>query len=132
MPSKRLAVVVASFSVILGSLAITTPLLAASKEKVLYSFCSAGNCTDGASPAAGLAFDKVGNLYGTTYNGGADYAYEGCCGTVFKLIPKNGTWTEKVLRSFYQERKRELPRVNLGLGRIRELVRHNLFQRIYC
>jgi hypothetical protein len=47
MPSKRLAVLIASFSVILGSLAITTPLLAASKEKVLYSPCSAENCTDG-------------------------------------------------------------------------------------
>jgi hypothetical protein len=36
MPSKKpLVVFVASFSVILGSLAITTPLLAASREKVL-------------------------------------------------------------------------------------------------
>ena len=53
MPSKRLAVFVASFSVILGSLAITTPLLAASKEKVLYSFCSANNYADGVGPSAG-------------------------------------------------------------------------------
>jgi uncharacterized repeat protein (TIGR03803 family) len=113
MPSKRLAVFVASFSVILGSLATTTPLLAASKEKVLYSFCSAGNCTDGASPAAGLAFDKAGNLYGTTYNGGADYAYEGCCGTVFKLIPENGTWTEKVLHTFSQDGNGNYPESTL-------------------
>jgi hypothetical protein len=36
MPSKKpLVVFVASFSVILGSLAVTTPSLAASQEKVL-------------------------------------------------------------------------------------------------
>jgi hypothetical protein len=46
MPKKHLAVFV-TFSVILGFLAATTPLLAASKEKVLYSFCFAGgNCAD--------------------------------------------------------------------------------------
>jgi hypothetical protein len=43
MPSKKpLVVFVASFSVILGSLAITAPLHPASKEKVLHKFCSSG------------------------------------------------------------------------------------------
>jgi uncharacterized repeat protein (TIGR03803 family) len=100
MPSKKpLAVFVAAFSLILGSLAIPTPLFAASSEKVLYNFCSANNCTDGNGPLSGLTFDKDGNLYGTTYGGG-----QGCesgCGTVFELIPSNGKWTEKVLHSFY-------------------------------
>ena len=62
-------------------------------EKVLYSF---GNGTDGAYPEAGLIFDAVGNLYGTTYGGGT-YG----TGTVFELTPTGGgSWTEKVLHNF--------------------------------
>ena len=103
MPSKRLAVFVASFSVILGSLTITTPLFAATSETVLYSFCSTSGCADGGIPAGGLVFDSKGNLYGTTNAGGTG---QGCadqgtgCGTVFELIPNNGKWTEKVLYNF--------------------------------
>jgi uncharacterized repeat protein (TIGR03803 family) len=67
---------------------------------VLYNFCSASNCTDGRFPEAGLIMDKAGNLYGTTYWGGAG-ACVYVCGTAFELIPgANGAWTEKVLYSF--------------------------------
>lgn len=63
-----------------------------SKEKVLHSF----NGTDGETPLGTLVFDAVGNLYGTTLNGGAH-----ANGTVFELSPKvGGGWTEKVLHSF--------------------------------
>jgi len=48
----------------------------------LYSFCAQGECTDGAEPAAGLVQAADGNLYGTTFLGGANYA-----GTVFKITP---------------------------------------------
>jgi uncharacterized repeat protein (TIGR03803 family) len=64
-------------------------------ETVLYSFTST---PDGANPVAGLAIDKLGNLYGTTTAGGANGN-----GTVFKLaIPTvaGGEWTEEVLYSF--------------------------------
>jgi uncharacterized repeat protein (TIGR03803 family) len=44
---------------------------------------------------SGLILDTSGNLYGTTYWGGA-YARGG----VFELIPNSGTWTEKLLFSF--------------------------------
>src|ERR1022692_3318787 len=65
-------------------------------EKVLHSF-SGG--TDGIHPYAGLIFDAAGNLYGTTELGGA-YGY----GTVFEVTPAaGGTWTEKVLHSFYND-----------------------------
>jgi uncharacterized repeat protein (TIGR03803 family) len=65
-------------------------------ETILYSFCSAANCTDGASPYySNVIFDGVGNLYGTTGWGGA-YGY----GVVFELSPVGGGWTETVLHSF--------------------------------
>ena len=53
---------------------------ATGKEKVLYSFNSDTNGTDGFEPYAGVIEDKSGNLYGTTYGGGADAA-----GAVFKI-----------------------------------------------
>jgi uncharacterized repeat protein (TIGR03803 family) len=66
-------------------------LTAAGDETVLYSFGSQSG--DGAFPVfAGLVFDKKGNIYGTTFNGGAHYA-----GTVFKLTPEG---SEVVLYSF--------------------------------
>jgi uncharacterized repeat protein (TIGR03803 family) len=62
-------------------------------EKILHSF-SYG--TDGNYPYASVIFDASGNLYGTTYAGGAN-GY----GTVFELVPNaNGLWGEKVLHSF--------------------------------
>ncbi len=69
-------------------------------ETLLHSFNNNG--TDGFLPNAGLIFDATGNLYGTTYYGGAG---GGCqpngCGTVFELTPTaGGGWTEQVLFSF--------------------------------
>lgn len=65
--------------------------------QVLYKFCSALSCADGSQPDAGMIMDSDGNLYGTTWGGGA-YGR----GTVFELIrdTAEGTWTEKVLYSF--------------------------------
>jgi uncharacterized repeat protein (TIGR03803 family) len=63
----------------------------------LYEFCSAANCTDGATPLANVLLIG-GKLYGTTSAGGAN-GY----GTVFELIKptKKGLyWTLKVLSSF--------------------------------
>jgi len=70
-------------------------------DTVLYSFCSATNCTDGEYPWAGLIQDAAGNLYGTTAWGGNRLD-----GTVFKLAPpalEGGSWTETVLYSFCSE-----------------------------
>lgn len=66
---------------------------ATGQETVLYSFCSQANCSDGSHPAGRLIMDGHGNLYGTTFYGGA---FGG--GTVFKLDPATGT--ETVLYSF--------------------------------
>jgi uncharacterized repeat protein (TIGR03803 family) len=60
-------------------------------ENVLYAFTG----PDGADPYAGLTMDSSGNLYGTTYNGGA------CAlGAAFELIRSPAGYTEEVLHSF--------------------------------
>ena len=46
----------------------------------LYSFCSLGGCADGQAPYSGMTQGTDGNLYGTTFLGGAN-GY----GTVFKI-----------------------------------------------
>ena len=54
-------------------------------ESVLYTFCpQGGSCTDGTGPGGPLLLDGQGNLFGTTYSGGAN-ALNG--GTVFVLKP---------------------------------------------
>jgi uncharacterized repeat protein (TIGR03803 family) len=60
-------------------------------ETVLYSFCSLANCADGERPMAGVIRDSDGNLYGTTYSGGANGG-----GAVYKV----NTSGETVLHSF--------------------------------
>jgi hypothetical protein len=104
MPTnKNLILFVVTCVVVFGVLAQASPAFAAS-EKVLYSFCSANNCVDGAGPSAGVILDSAGNLYGTTQGGGTHLGCygppPGPCGTVFELIPTNGKWTEKVLYNF--------------------------------
>lgn len=58
-------------------------------ETVLYSFTGG---SDGAYPYAGVVMDKAGNLYGTTYAGGANGL-----GVVFEVAPGG---SESVLHSF--------------------------------
>ncbi len=52
----------------------------------LHVFCTQSNCPDGFRPAAALVQGRDGNLYGTTYQGGAASQCENFgCGTVFKI-----------------------------------------------
>jgi len=66
-------------------------------EAVLYSFCSLPSCADGSSPTYGafVIFDGLGNMYGTTWAGGANNY-----GVVWKLSPSGANWKETVLYSF--------------------------------
>jgi uncharacterized repeat protein (TIGR03803 family) len=92
--SRRLGTLAILFVVFLVALTVVPSAWAARKYKTLYKF--APYPTDGQLPFAGLIFDKDGNLYGTTFQGGA-YDY----GTVFKLTPNSdGSWAESVLHSF--------------------------------
>jgi len=66
--------------------------------RTLYSFCARLDCKDGADPTqAGVVADTAGNLYGTTYAGGAYDA-----GVFFKLSQQgsNRNWVLTVLYDF--------------------------------
>ena len=67
-------------------------------EHVIYQFCAASGCPDGAEPQNGLVVDASGNLYGVTYGGGTKSD-----GTVFELSRRNGAWSETVLHDFCSE-----------------------------
>jgi len=67
-------------------------------EKILHNFANHG--VDGYEPYAGLVLDASGNLYGSTQHGGSGGNCVDGCGTVFKLAPKDGSWSEKVLHEF--------------------------------
>ncbi len=70
------------------------------KETVLYSFCQAGACLDGAYPWSTLTMDAKGNLYGTTKVGGNEGS-----GVVFELSPlEQGAWTEAVIYNFCSDK----------------------------
>jgi uncharacterized repeat protein (TIGR03803 family) len=64
----------------------------AQTETVLYAF---GGGSDGSTPYSILTPDSTGNLYGTTFAGGASGV-----GTVYELSPSSGRWSETVLFSF--------------------------------
>lgn len=70
------------------------------KQKVIHSFCSGGNCADGARPLGTLILDTSGNLYGTTYSGGGN-GY----GVVFELMPNPAysRWKFRILHNFCAE-----------------------------
>jgi len=66
----------------------------AGKYKVIYNFCSRASCKDGEVPSAGMIMDAIGDLVGTTYEGGT-----GPGGSVFSLH-HGTTWMETVLYNF--------------------------------
>jgi uncharacterized repeat protein (TIGR03803 family) len=66
-------------------------------ETILHTFLE-GNANDGRFPLGTLIFDKLGNLYGTSAEGGT-----AGFGSVFELSPpttSGGDWTETILWGF--------------------------------
>jgi uncharacterized repeat protein (TIGR03803 family) len=62
------------------------------KQTVLYTF---QGLSDGQNPVGGVAVDRDGNLYGTTFDGGDNGG-----GTVYELSPSATGWTFTTLYSF--------------------------------
>jgi len=81
-------------------------------ETVLYSFVG-GN--DGANPYDGVVFDSAGNLYGTTVYGGGSAVCQTGCGTVFKLSPAGGGWTETVIYRFQGKSDGQYPTASVAI-----------------
>jgi len=59
----------------------------AGKERVLYSFCSQTNCSDGESPQSGLTLRPDGHFLGATSTGGIQW------GTIFDISPAGSLTT---------------------------------------
>ncbi len=61
-------------------------------ESAIHTFSGE---SDGENPYSNVIFDTAGNLYGTTFAGGAN-GY----GTVYQLTPNGSNWTENTLYAF--------------------------------
>ena len=68
-------------------------------ETVMYNFTGG---KDGFGPGGALVFDSVGNLYGTTPDGGNLHKCNGGgCGVVYQISPvRGGGWKQTVLHTF--------------------------------
>jgi uncharacterized repeat protein (TIGR03803 family) len=93
-----------------GSFGTVFDLTLSGKEKIIHTF--GGQPGDGSYPFASVIFDKAGNLYGTTEEGGPyNSACGGGCGIVYE-ITKAGE--EKILYSFQGVEDAAFPNANLS------------------
>lgn len=71
-------------------------------KTTLYSFCA--KCSNGANPEGKLYIDGSGDIWGTTYAGGATKCRNRKgCGTIFELVPGQGTYTETTVHTFCEK-----------------------------
>ncbi len=96
----RLAIcLLALFGSVLANASASSGVTA--NEQVLYSF---QGVPDGSVPVGSVVFDKAGNLYGATTDGGSSSCRSiAQCGTVYQLAPPaqpGDPWTETVLYVF--------------------------------
>ena len=91
MPTQTLCTGYRSALAILATLLVATTI-AASQEKVLYSFYDSGGSV---LPQAGVISDASGNLYGTTFYSGI-YGM----GMVYELSRTSTGWQKTILHSF--------------------------------
>ena len=101
------AVAFAVLAVFVTVLTISTAL--AQTLTVLHTFTGG---LSGANPYAGVTMDAAGNLYGTTYYGGANGA-----GLVYKLTHKGSGWVFSPLYSFQRGNDAQSPIAGVTIGR---------------
>jgi len=95
---SRAATAALAMAIVFALTVVLTQAAQAQTFKVIYAFTGGA---DGAWPYAGLTMDRVGNLYGTTQNGGKVGCGSGSgCGTVFKLSHKGSGWVFTPLYTF--------------------------------
>ncbi len=82
------------FFCLMFPLAVLANVARAQTITVLHNFTLGA---DGGYPQAGLTMDAAGNLYGTTYEGGAD---GGAYGVVFRLSRSGSGWILTTLHQF--------------------------------
>ncbi len=70
---------------------------AAWTKTILYSF---NDGLDGGSPSGPLKFDRSGNLFGETFDGGSFACPQSGCGVVFELTPASEGWNFSVAHTF--------------------------------
>ncbi len=68
----------------------------AQSYSVIHTFSGS---SDGAQPEPTMTIDQAGNLYGTTFYGGAQPGNSGY-GVVFRLVKKNSAWVLSTLYTF--------------------------------
>ncbi len=72
---------------IAGSVFELTPSNGSWTYTSLHDFCLSRPCSDGQNPISNIVFDRTGNLYGTTLQGGSGPACSGGCGVAFEITP---------------------------------------------
>jgi len=97
-PASRLALALFVVALMLRAQSIAQPVTD------LYDFTG---FADGWDPNAPMIVGPDGSLYGTTLSGGylnCDGGYGYGCGTVYRLSPSGGQWTESTLYQFRGEK----------------------------
>jgi uncharacterized repeat protein (TIGR03803 family) len=91
--AKRVTGFLFAFIAVFLFLTSLSQLATSQTYKVIHNFTDKGK--DGATPYGGPILDKLGNLYGSTYLGGAYGS-----GSVYRLSPSGSSWKYSSLYSF--------------------------------
>jgi len=92
MRYQGLRILLSAGALSIAALSLFCSASASTTQGIVYDF-TGGN--DGGNAATSVAFDPQGRAYVTTVQGGLDG-----CGTLDRLTPKQGSWTEQTVWTF--------------------------------